>query len=103
MKTFSALLCAGLLLAAPALAVPGDLKSGGATWNVSAADSLTQAVVVDLVTAPPKRQPGDKDVLAVAKLFLKGQKTLKGCAVSGTPQPIAWALSPVWVVSLGCK
>jgi hypothetical protein len=103
MKIFSAMLCAGLLIAIPALAAPGDVKSSGATWNVSAADSLNPAIVVDLVMAPPKRVLADKDALAVAKQFLKGHKTLKGCAVSGTPQPEAWALSPVWVVYLSCK
>jgi hypothetical protein len=103
MKIFSAMLCAGLFVAVPALAAPGDIKSGGATWNVSAADSMNPAIVVDLVTAPPKRMAADKDALVVAKQFLRGRKTLKGCAVSGAPQAEIWALSPVWVVYLNCK
>jgi hypothetical protein len=133
MKTFSAILCAGLLLAAPVLAatpdakapaakaapakapvaktmatkgkaVPGDLKSGGATWNISAADSMNPALVVNLVTPAPKGPaPGDAAALTAAKLYLKGQKAMKGCAVSGAPQPVIWGDNAVWVVSLACK
>jgi hypothetical protein len=103
MTRFSGLVCAGLLLATPALAAPGDIKSAGASWHVSLADSLTPAVVVDLVKAPAKGQPGDKDVVAVSRQFARGQKSLRRCAVSGAPQASAWALDPVWVVYFACK